>query len=99
MRVTQHRDTRHANRPTGHGVVRLVLAPVAEHEAPPDVEVAVEDEVLVQGAAGRVVGPAEGHGIALDRVHVDHARRGVAEPPEIVGHDAERPGDRDCRIL
>ena len=49
---------------------RSLLALVAEDEAPPDVEVAVEAEPLVQRAALGEFCATERHRVALDRGHV-----------------------------
>ena len=53
---------------------------IAEHEAPPDVEVPVEGEVLVQRPARHVVLAPERLRVALDRDDVHGAGRGLLEP-------------------
>ncbi len=76
---------------------RPLFALVAQDEAPPDIEVAVEPEPLVERAAiGRVAAP-EGHRVALDRVDVTGRR--LAEFSEVVADETPATGDRDRRIL
>ena len=55
----------------GHGPARsALLAFIAQDEAPPHVEVPVEAEPLVERAAGRGIGSAEGDRVAADCRHV-----------------------------
>ena len=70
---------------------------VAEDQAPPDVEIAVEAEPLVDRASGGSVGAAKGDRIALDRGDV--ARSGVLEVTEVRTADPEPTGDPYGRIL
>ena len=65
---------------------RLVVLVVAQDEAPPDVEVAVEAEALVERTARDGVRAAERQQVALDRVDV--AGRRVLEPAQVVRDDA-----------
>ena len=61
--------------------MRLALARFAQDEAPPDIEVAIEAEPLVQRAALPEVGAPERHRVALHRVRV--AGRSVLEPAQV----------------
>src|SRR6476469_758493 len=79
-----------ADRRNGHGHRPTRWAPlplVAEDEAPPDVEVAIEPEMLVERASGFRVGASERERIALDGRGV--AGRGVLERTKVGADDAE----------
>ena len=71
---------------------------VAQDEAPPDVEVAVEAEPLVERAARRGVGAPERHGVALDRVDVARPARPrtCAGRRDTIPHP---PATRDRRVV
>ena len=60
---------------------RLPLSLVAQDQAPPDIEVAVEPEAFVEGSARDVVGAAEREAIALDRIDVPGRR--LLEGPQV----------------
>src|SRR5215210_8301965 len=81
MVVPGDRQVRKADRASGPPVFALV----AQDQAPPDVEVAVEAEPLVERAPVCEVGPTEGNEVALDRVDV--AGGCVLELPQIVRDD------------
>src|SRR4051812_43766052 len=70
---------------------------VAEDQAPPDVEVAVEPEPFVEGTALDRVGPPEGLGVSLDGIDV--ARGCRVEPAEVGRSDPPSPGDRDRVVV
>ena len=76
---------------------RRPLPLVAEDEAPPDIEVAVEPEALVERPARREVRATERKAIGLDCI--DLARRRVLEPAQVAGHDPPSPGESDRRVL
>ena len=88
-----------ANRPAVRRVLRRVadvaLALVAQDQAPPDVEVPIEPEVLVERPAFGDVGPPERLHVALDRIDV--AGRRVLELPEVVRNDPPPARDGDGR--
>src|SRR3990172_2165968 len=73
-----------------------LLALVAQDQAPPDVEVAVEAEVLVERATGHVVGAPEGQAGALDSGHVAGPR--LLEVAQIVRGDAPAAGHGHRRV-
>ena len=76
---------------------RAPLPLVAQDEAPPDVEVAVEAEPLVERAALGGVGAPERLEVALDGVDV--AGRRVLEVAQVGRRDAPAAGDRDGRVI
>jgi len=77
------------------GLARLPR--IAKDEAPPDVEVPVEPEALVQWASFGGVGPAEREQIALDRVDVACGR--VLEGPQVGRADTPSARDGDGGVI
>jgi len=73
------------------------LAAVAQHQAPPDVEIAVQPKALIEEAALDQVGAPKGQGKALDRV--DIARRSILEAAHVIRDEAPTSGDRDTRVV
>ena len=76
---------------------RAPLPFVAQHKAPPDVEVPIEPEPLVERPTLDEVGAAEGLEIALDGVDV--ARRRVLELAQVRRDDPPPAGDRDRDVI
>src|SRR5439155_2991909 len=89
--------TRRRNR-DGDGATGNAFLPfVAEDQAPPDVEVAVEPEPFVDRTARRGVATPEREHVALDRGDV--ARRCLLELAEVVADDPEPAGHAHARIV
>ncbi len=76
---------------------RNPLPLVAQHEAPPDVEIPVEPEPLVEWPARGGIGASECHQVALDGVDVAGGRFG--EGAQVVRHDAPPARDRDAVVV
>ena len=93
MLVAFDRQTVEPDGPAG----RAPLPFVAKDEAPPDVEVAIEAEPLVERAAVGGVGATERLEIALDGV--DIAGRCVVEMAQVGGRDAPSARDGHRRIV
>ena len=75
---------------------RAPLPFVAQDEAPPDVEVAVEPEALVERSALAAVGPPERLAVALDGVDVPGRR--VLELAQVRRGDPPAADDSDRRV-
>ena len=90
--VAHGRHVWHDKGPPG----RPALALVPQHETPPDVEIPVEAELLVERPAGAEVSPPEGQAVARDRVRV--RARSVLEMAEIGRSQAPWSGHPNAGI-